>query len=215
LLHLLESNLCFVVYLGRTGRKRNGRVVCLVSKGQEERKLKQAEESTKMLWQALKNPARFQFKKNIPMLPEHPTLLRKNMDITTKYRMSQIGGHDLRKPSSKKSRFLTYDCLDEDVTWRLSSTQDQDRRKLFGRFEGGCFNIRESMKSWRRSIPTSLSCLNDRPKRSIGHGRSSHVLRMVELLSLKSHESDKQSQNQTEKSNFESDISVNVGVNSI
>ena len=132
--------------IGRTGRKRNGRVVCLMSKGQEERKLKEAEASTKLLWQVLKKPnyPGFVFQKNEPMLPAHPILDRRVMHISTTYRLSQIGGHKQSKQHRKKLENL------DDDNWTLSVSDDLKRIKIFGGFEGNekYFTLKKSLKIW-------------------------------------------------------------------
>lgn len=67
----LRSPIRMIQRTGRTGRKRDGRVVCLVSKGQEERRLEKSEADTKMLWRALKKgSSTFKFSNNIPLLPQ-------------------------------------------------------------------------------------------------------------------------------------------------
>jgi len=67
----LRSPIRMIQRTGRTGRKRDGRVVALVSAGQEERKLEKSEADTKTLWRALqKGSSIFNFTKNLPLLPE-------------------------------------------------------------------------------------------------------------------------------------------------
>ncbi len=150
--------------------------MCLITKGAEERKLQQSERSTKTLFRALRPGGynKFPFKKNEPLLPEHPVLTRQNMGIEKEYQMSQIGGHDKRAASKKKLKYHAQD-FDQDDTWKLSPTQEIDRRKLFGSFN--CkerFTIKSSIKFWQKSI-------NNRSKLSHGYGYSCRVLRKLQL----------------------------------
>ena len=155
---------------------RNGRVVCLISKGQEERKHKEAENSIKTLWQALRNHKAFPFRKSAPLLPDQPELIRKNMQITTNYRLSQIGGYDERK--EKKRYGFEKQTLIEDITWRLSGSQEHERWNLFGKYSGKYFTLKNSLKSWQQSIPLSHNM------KSNGSGRSCEILREIEHMYL-------------------------------
>ena len=70
----LSSPIRMVQRIGRTGRHRDGRVVCLVTKGEEQRKLDKSDSATKMLWRALKKSSHFPLAQNIPLTPFHPQL---------------------------------------------------------------------------------------------------------------------------------------------
>lgn len=139
----LRSPIRMVQRTGRTGRKRKGRVVCLVSKGQEERKLENSEQATKMLWKALSNPKNFTLSKSIPLLPFQPILERRVMKIPKEYRLSQIGGHSHRK----KQR----DNREEYASgvWWLSDKEEVQRLREFGEICSFDSNIRRIyVKNW-------------------------------------------------------------------
>lgn len=153
-----------------------------MSKGQEERKLEQAEASTKVLWQALKKPkcAGFVFEKNVPMLPAHPILDRRVMRISADYRLSQIGGHNQSKQPKKKSHLESTKYIVDD-NWKLSLTDEQQRKKKFGKFGGieKHFSVKKILKVWEKSI----SC-SELHRVRFGFGPSAQV---VKLLSACAH----------------------------
>lgn len=164
---------------GRTGRKRDGRVVCLLSKGREEIKLQKAEADTKLLWNALKNSRAFKFTKNVPLLPVQPILIRMNMNVVRDYRLSQIGGHSQKHEGRKKIKNVSaYDCN----AWRLSDAKELDRRELFGNYAQNPTFVRNVIKAWQNGLPSNKSVLFKRPLASLGVGQSSLVLRDVESI---------------------------------
>uniref|UniRef100_A0A7S3VEI6 Uncharacterized protein n=1 Tax=Chaetoceros debilis TaxID=122233 RepID=A0A7S3VEI6_9STRA len=77
----LRSPLRMVQREGRTGRSRAGRVICLVYRGQEEKKLRESEAQTRTLWRTLRNTNGFHLAKNVPLLPEKPVLERRDMQV--------------------------------------------------------------------------------------------------------------------------------------
>ena len=175
----------FFVIIGRTGRARNGRVVYLISKGSEENTLNESESSIKFLGRALKNPDGFTFKKNIPLVPLHPILVRQDMNIASKYRLSQVGGHSHKK-SSIRYNFI-HKNYDEDFAWKLSIDADKRRKRLFGKFRDGYFNLKESLKYWQRGILSfeKIRHNSNRPSLSCGVGSSCEVIRMIEKSTLR------------------------------
>jgi Fanconi anemia group M protein len=89
---VLKSPIRSIQRSGRTGRKRDGRVVFLVSKGAEKRSFDESENNKKKIarvLQASKNT--FEFCSNVPMWREDPVLLRQKM-TKSNFRMSQVGG---------------------------------------------------------------------------------------------------------------------------
>lgn len=149
----LRSPIRMVQRTGRTGRKRKGRVVCLVSKGQEEQKLENSEYATKLLWKALRNPKNFTLSRSAPILPVQPVLERRIMKIPKEYRLSQIGGHSHRK----KQR----DTRDEYASgvWWLSETEEVQRLREFGEMHSFDSNIRRIyVRKW------NISQMVDRPR---------------------------------------------------
>ena len=149
-----------------------------MSKGQEEKKLEHAEVSTRLLWNALKNPTNsgFKFVSNVPMLPEYPTLHRKIMDISNTYRLSQIGGHKQVKKMKTKKRSYNETNSANDTSWRLEGFEKQHCKALFGIFGGinKHFTVKGSLKMWEKSILRS-----EYNRNQFGHGSSSQVLRIL------------------------------------
>ena len=167
---------------GRTGRSRNGRVVCLVSKGQEEDRLHRSEVATKTLWNALKNPTckAFKLTKNTPLLPEQPVLKRENMNVVKEYRLSQIGGHSQRqkKTSTSISR------LDDSNSWILNDVEEMSRFQEFGQCTLNSKVYKEAIKAWQNVLPTTKTALKERPIRALGQGPLSAVLREIETSTI-------------------------------
>eukprot|EP00730_Choanoeca_flexa_P001415 TRINITY_DN10626_c0_g1_i1.p1 TRINITY_DN10626_c0_g1~~TRINITY_DN10626_c0_g1_i1.p1 ORF type:complete len:1189 (+),score=330.64 TRINITY_DN10626_c0_g1_i1:286-3567(+) len=66
---------------GRTGRKRDGKIVYLVTEGAEEQSFRRSTESRKTIYKAIRNAqSTFEFYKDNPqMLPDKPAVLRKVM----------------------------------------------------------------------------------------------------------------------------------------
>ncbi len=178
----LSSPIRMVQRTGRTGRSRNGRVVCLVSKGQEEERLRRSETATKTLWNALKNPSckAFNFAKNIPLLPAQPELKRENMNIVKEYRLSQIGGHSQKQ---KKANFSVSNRLDT-ISWRLNGLEEMSRVQELGQCAMNKKVYKEALKAWQNSIPVSEAALQERPMRSLGRGPLAAILRIVETATI-------------------------------
>lgn len=193
----LRSPIRMTQRVGRTGRKRDGRVVCLVSEGQEERKLQQSELAIKQLWRALKNYSGFGLVKNIPLLPKAPQIKKQSMKIEPVYHMSQVGGHGhasrhastttseryqklkhgrKRKPQrSKRSKTSSVDD-----SWRLTRLQELRRAEEFGECESlDTFSSKKIMLMWHHSISKR------KHPRTIGSGMSCSILREI----LSGHES--------------------------
>ncbi len=155
-----------------------------MSKGQEEKKHEQAGASIKLLWKALKSSNGFTFTKDEPILPVHPLLVRQEMHINTRYRLTQIGGHRSKK-SSKKSTRPGQDFEDED-SWSLSMLEDRERRHLFGKLSCKFFTIRESIKMWQQcSLFSTENGENEISRFTIGTGSTSFVFKKTKSIVLK------------------------------
>ena len=89
---ILKSAIRSIQRVGRTGRKRNGRVIFLVSEGQEERSYRDSVTNSKKIARALRDPSVFKLCQNSPMFPDEPSLMRQKM-VVNDFHMSQIGGH--------------------------------------------------------------------------------------------------------------------------
>ena len=124
---------------GRTGRKRDGRVVMLVSEGSEEEKYKKSQSASKTLNAALKNPSDFKLVRNAHLFPHKPVCKKKEMQIESGYRMSQVGG---RRTNRNRKRSRREDNVDYG-NWRLTRQQEERRKHLYGsgrlRFVDHCF----------------------------------------------------------------------------
>ena len=165
---------------GRTGRKRDGRVVCLLSKGREEEKLRSAESDTKRLWNALKSNT-FLLAENVPLLPGEPILNRVNMNVVREYRLSQIGGHSQKSERQKKS--LNAFSVDMN-SWRLNNADERKRRENYGNCVQNSGFVRQAIKAWQKSVPTNKRMLRKRPLGSLGVGQTSSVLREIESATV-------------------------------
>jgi len=167
----LRSPIRMIQRTGRTGRKRDGRVVCLVSRGKEEQRLQKSEADTRQLWNALKNPRAFTLAKDTPLLPVHPILTRKDMNVARSYRLSQIGGHGQRSVRRKNSEIMDLG------TWKLSTEEENTRFENFGRCSLSRSIVKESIKAWQNCVPSRRQELCN----AYGFGLSCSVLRNLEI----------------------------------
>lgn len=165
---------------GRTGRKRDGRVVCLLSKGREEEKLRNAELDTKRLWNALKSNT-FLLAENVPLLPGEPILNRVNMNVVREYRLSQIGGHSQKRERQKKS--LNTFSVDLN-SWRLNNAEEMKRREEYGNCAQNSGFLRQAIKAWQNSAPPNKRILRKRSMGALGVGQTSSVLREIESATV-------------------------------
>ena len=92
----VQSPIRFVQRIGRTGRKRNGRVVMILVDGKDEDKVEKSDEASKKLFSELKKAGAFKlYKHNPAMLPTDyppPTLCEVQMECTDDFHMSRVGG---------------------------------------------------------------------------------------------------------------------------
>jgi Fanconi anemia group M protein len=127
----LRSPIRMIQRTGRTGRKRNGRVVCLVSEGQEQRTFHQSKDAEVTLGRALKNASAFKLHPNRSMFPQKPRCTEKDMSIKPGFHLSQVGGH-IR--SARQGRDLS-DAAGEMAaswSWQLTDEQERIRSEHFG-----------------------------------------------------------------------------------
>ena len=119
----------------RTGRKRNGRVIFLVSEGQEERSYRDSVTNSKKIARALKDPSVFKLCQNSPMFPDEPTLLRQKM-VVDDFHMSQVGGHTpkVRRggKTGRSNKRNGEKIAAVDNSWLLAQSQQKERMRLFG-----------------------------------------------------------------------------------
>ncbi|CAB9501541.1 helicase MPH1 [Seminavis robusta] len=136
----LSSPIRMLQRVGRTGRARDGRVVSILSKG-EEQKHKRSKAREKTLIRALKDPTKMKFFPKVPMFPPNqplPTLIEKRLrrEDDLEFRQSQVDGMPRkRKPrgslgsasGSKRSRGER-----NNTDWKLTDGEEMLRRDLFG-----------------------------------------------------------------------------------
>ena len=129
----LSSPTRMIQRTGRTGRKRDGRVVFLISEGAEHDRYRASKSAEKTLYRALKRSNAFTLLPNHPvMFPNNPMKQDMNMQPTASFRLSQVGGHAKTRVgngdtavSSKRER----------PAWRVTSAQEIEREELLGAIE--------------------------------------------------------------------------------
>jgi ERCC4-related helicase len=133
----LRSPIRMIQRVGRTGRKRDGRVVCLVSEGQEQKDMAKSKNNERSLQRALRKPDNFKLRPNRIMFPQPPALLKKDMIVTGKLQLSQVGGHAEPAERKKKEAEIV-------VSWKLSDQKENIRFQTFGPIQG----IKSSTKAF-------------------------------------------------------------------
>jgi len=116
----LRSPIRMIQRTGRTGRKRDGRVVCLISEGQEERTYKASKQAEQTLMIALKKCGSFKMAVHKPILPREPSREFTEIKITGSFRLSQVGHSAPRRQTKVQN-------------WNLSSAQEEERSQLLGK----------------------------------------------------------------------------------
>jgi Fanconi anemia group M protein len=134
----LRSPIRMIQRVGRTGRKRDGRVVCLVSEGQEQDNMVKSKNKEKSLLKALRQPDNFKLRPNQIMFPAPPELYKKNMQIKEKLRLSQVGGIAAVPERKKKSGDeADYNHISIDpINWKLTDQKENIRLHTFGNIDG-------------------------------------------------------------------------------
>lgn len=126
----LRSPIRTIQRIGRTGRKRDGRVVCLVAEGTEERKMKDQEQSALTLAQALQSKD-FQVLPTTPLLPFPPILSEQTMKIGDKFHASQVEGHKDAKRRQPRGYTIVNTAV-APVNWQSSVLQEKQRIVILG-----------------------------------------------------------------------------------
>eukprot|EP00980_Cylindrotheca_fusiformis_P012526 scaffold3079_cov119-Cylindrotheca_fusiformis.AAC.2 len=158
----LRSPIRMIQRTGRTGRKRDGRVVCLVSEGQEERTYVASKQAEKTLMRALRNPNAFTMAPHEPLLRHKPTLDFSTIRISSKFRMSQVGQANCPRKSIRSHN------------WRLCAVQEEERGQRFGR-------VMIPNQDWKEFRTALLRGRRQRPFNIVG-GRDTHILQVMERL---------------------------------
>ncbi|KAL3808754.1 hypothetical protein ACHAXA_010947 [Cyclostephanos tholiformis] len=179
---------------GRTGRKRDGRVVFLVAE-HEEKSYGQSVANSKKIARALRDPSVFKLCKNIPMFQVEPELLRKTLKVAT-FRLSQVGGHTPKTRGlndGSKNKRVKSKPIESD--WRLDRIDDADRINLFGHlprsscreYEKSSYDFPISLKRKylnlrNQSIYTKMLLKGQAEKVIMAVGRSSAIVRKLETM---------------------------------
>jgi Fanconi anemia group M protein len=181
----LKSPIRMIQRVGRTGRKRSGRVVCLVAEGIEERTMRQSKLSERNLAHALRRPESFLITATTPLLPVTPTLKEKNMHISHSFRMSQVEGDGKKAPgdSSKSAEFRT---------WKLTDDLEARRAAVMGASNKVAPVVTKGLSHAlkRHLLVNRLQRSHECNKRlSSRLGRASLALRMIESAQSNSNKS--------------------------
>ncbi|EQC26413.1 hypothetical protein, variant [Saprolegnia diclina VS20] len=120
----LTSPVRMIQRMGRTGRKRVGRVVLLVTEGDEEKKLERSVASAKAVNRSLTIfKDKFKYVAGPRMIPRgiHPVITESQMVVPT-FQASLIGGKKAKRPTP---------VADDDL-WRLTESEQQAMGFRFG-----------------------------------------------------------------------------------
>ena len=128
----LSSSIRSTQRAGRTGRKRDGRVVYLLSEGPEMKKYQESKNKQKKMNEQMKNMTRnYQFlSKQYSLFPTsvRPREVLEMISISHEFRSSQVGGHTPKqKRKRRKSSMARY--LGD---WKLTLSQEKSRVSTFG-----------------------------------------------------------------------------------
>lgn len=114
----LTSPIRMIQRMGRTGRKRVGKVLILVTEGNEEKKLQRSIQTARRINKALTtNLQQFRFSSSPRMIPIHifPKVVQHEMNITH-WSLSQVGGRQ------KKQKGMRRQHQEQDI-YQLSKSQ--------------------------------------------------------------------------------------------
>ncbi|KAL7456676.1 hypothetical protein ACHAWC_008166 [Mediolabrus comicus] len=190
---ILKSAIRSIQRVGRTGRKRNGRVIFLVSEGQEERSYRDSVTNSKKIARALRDPSVFKLCQNSPMFPDEPSLMRQKM-VVNDFHMSQIGGHTPKTrrrgktTGSKKRNGEKIAAVDN--SWMLAQSQQHERMRTFGSLPYSSCAEYET-ETVRGNFPSSLRKTYLKARRGLPHaksvcrGRTTAILSSLEKLYLR------------------------------
>ena len=109
---------------GRTGRKRDGRVVCLLTEGEEESKYKKSKQDQKTLFRALRSKKNFIMSAHQPLFASSPKCKFQKIHVGTKLQLSQVVGAAPRRTVSSQ------------LKWKLDLAQEEERQGFLGQIDG-------------------------------------------------------------------------------
>ena len=122
--------------MGRTGRKRQGRVISLVSEGKEQKDREKAKSDQNRLNRILREPSKakdLQAKLTMraAMIPAIPSMQMKDMHVIAEaFRMSQVAGYSQKKKRRNKNAGGG-NGIDNDK-WALRPSQEKQRVENYG-----------------------------------------------------------------------------------
>lgn len=175
----LRSPIRMIQRTGRTGRKRDGRVVCLVAEGPEERTLLASRQSERNLAHALKNPKSFRVAQTMPLFPSQPKLREQNMLVSKDFHISQVEGHE----GTRRKVLGPFDARNsqsaqEKIRWRLVTKEENERESALGRIlvSKGCSEVWRTSLRRRFLLARSLSNISDTRRLNYTTGRTVRIL---------------------------------------
>ena len=154
----LRSPIRMIQRTGRTGRKRSGRVVCLVAEGPEQNTYSASKQSEKTLIRALKNPRSFSTHPVAPMFPYAPALCEVNMQISQTFHMSQVEGHQGQGHGKIPSMISSRN------RWRLNSVEKEICTKILGQWWKTDPEVRPSASDLRAYFLASMASSRSRKR---------------------------------------------------
>ena len=131
----LKSPIRMIQRNGRTGRKRNGRIIVLMAEGPEAQKYRNGKQQEKTIYRALTRRGNFTFcPSEIPMFP--PSMpLPERLDVTipppSAFHMSQVGGRMGSKRNKRKSSTGSTE-MNSNKRWKISMEQEAVRHRILG-----------------------------------------------------------------------------------
>jgi ERCC4-related helicase len=131
----LRSPIRMIQRTGRTGRKRDGRVVCLVAEGQEQRTHDSSKQAEKTLHRALKDNSKFTLSVNEPMFEVPPERKDMEMSIGTQFHLSQVGGHVKQRDPVGIGGIGGDKLQRAGGDWKLTAAQERIRQRICGSIE--------------------------------------------------------------------------------
>ena len=181
---MLRSPIRMIQRTGRTGRARDGRVVSLISEGQEEKTYLQAQSSQKTLLRALKSKSQFVMNEDQPMFPRQlPKVEKRTMEISSQIHLSQVIGAGVNNQKSsagsggteriaKKKKKKSSGGTGGVKSWKLTAVEEEERRQQLG--EIVALND-VSWKALRRTFLRGRARAMRKPE-----GRNMRILRVLE-----------------------------------
>ena len=160
----LRSPIRMIQRVGRTGRKRDGRVVCLVSEGAEQKTMIASKQAERTLGRALRRQDAFILLPSPPLFSQDPVLLMNEMSITATLHMSQVGGLIAGNRERVDSSENTTSIVNRN--WKLTKGEENKRMAILGPISSVL------LKSTSITFPDSL-------RRQLFRGRDRSFVRLA------------------------------------